>query len=101
MITRLTLLGWIFAAPAMAASLVLSNDPATGGPIMDAAGNMMMFTTPRPDFKHGNIVFFSPSLSYLPTPGFRFTVSPSVRMYEPLQGPSPAWTLDVSVQHTF
>ena len=32
MITRLSLLGWIFAAPAMAASLVLSNDPATGGP---------------------------------------------------------------------
>ena len=32
MITRLTLLGWIFAAPAMAAGLVLSNDPATGGP---------------------------------------------------------------------
>ena len=32
MITRLTFLGWIFAAPAMAASLVLSNDRATGGP---------------------------------------------------------------------
>ena len=32
MITRLALLVWAVAAPAMAASLVLSNDSATGGP---------------------------------------------------------------------
>jgi len=76
-------------------------DPATGGPIMDTNGNMAMFVTPRPDFKHGNIVFFSPSLSYIPTPGSRFTISPSLRVFEPRQGPSPEWTLDLSLQHTF
>lgn len=76
-------------------------DPATGGPLMDGAGNMLMFMTPPPDFRHGNIVFFSPSLSYIPTPGFRFTASPAVRVFEPKQGPSPAWTVDLTVQHTF
>lgn len=76
-------------------------DPATGGPIMDASGNLVMFVTPRPEFKHGNVVFFSPSLSYIPAPNFRFTLSPAVRILEPRQGPSPAWTVNLSVQHTF
>ncbi|HEY3326646.1 MAG TPA: transporter [Novimethylophilus sp.] len=76
-------------------------NPATGGPIMDAGGNVVMFTTPRPDFNHGNVVFFSPSLSYIPSPSYRITVSPAIRIIEPNQGPSPAWTLDLSVQHTF
>lgn len=76
-------------------------DPATGGPIMDAAGNAVMFTTPRPDFKHGNVMFFSPSLSYIPAPNYRITASPAIRIVEPSQGPSPAWTFDLSVQHTF
>jgi hypothetical protein len=76
-------------------------DPATGGPIMDAGGNLVMVTTPRPDFKHGNVVFFSPSLSYIPSPNFRISLIPAVRIIEPDRGPSPAWTLDLSVQQTF
>jgi hypothetical protein len=37
MIIRLTFLGWIFGAPAMAASLFLSNDPTTEGPLKFAS----------------------------------------------------------------
>lgn len=76
-------------------------DPATGGPIMDAGGNIVIFTTRRPDFKHGNVLFFSPSLSYIPRPEFRFSLIPAVRIVEPDQGPSPAWTVDVSAQYSF
>ncbi|AYH42174.1 hypothetical protein CDA09_02030 [Azoarcus sp. DN11] len=76
-------------------------NPATGGPVMDASGNLVMFVTPRPDFKYGNVVFFSPSLSYIPAPSYRITASPAVRIAEPDQGPSPTWTFDLSVQHTF
>lgn len=43
-------------------------DPVTGGPIMDEAGNLIMFNTPRPDFKHGNTLFFGPSLILTPRP---------------------------------
>lgn len=76
-------------------------DPSTGGPIMDSLGNMVMFTTARPDFKHGNILFFSPSLSYIPSPGTKFFVSPAVRIIEPHSGPSPEWTLMFGVSNTF
>ncbi len=79
----------------------LERDPMTGGPVMDSRGNNVMFTTARPHFKHGNIMFFSPSLSYIPAPAIRFTVSPSIRIHEPYQGPSPAWTIDLSAQYTF
>ncbi len=76
-------------------------DPATGGPLMDAGGNLVMVVTPRPNFKHGNVVFFSPSLSVIPAPNFRLSLSPSVRIIEPNKGPSPAWTFDLSMQHSF
>lgn len=76
-------------------------DPTTGMPIMDANGNMALFVTERPEFKHGNVVFFSPSVSFIASPAFRLTLSPAVRIHEPRQGPSPAWTLDISAQHTF
>lgn len=76
-------------------------DPATGGPIMDASGNIVMFTTARPDFKHGNITFFSPSLSYIPAPNSRITATPAFRISQPDEGPSPRWTFNLSVQQTF
>lgn len=76
-------------------------DPANGGPVMDAGGNLVMFITGRPEFKHGNVMFFSPSLSFIATPSFRLSLVPAIRIVEPKQGPSPAWTLDISMQHTF
>lgn len=76
-------------------------DPATGGPIMDDSGNMAMFTTARPDFKHGNILFFSPSITYFPSPGTKFFVSPAIRIMEPHSGPSPEWTLMFGLSNTF
>lgn len=79
----------------------LERNPMTGGPVMDSSGNNVMVTTGRPDFKHGNVVFFSPSLSFIPSPATRFTLSPSIRIHQPFQGPSPAWMIDLSAQHTF
>lgn len=76
-------------------------NPATGGPIMDGAGNMVMFTTGRPDFKHGNVVFGSPSLIFVPTPNVRLFVSPSYRILEPDKGPSPEWMVNFGATITF
>ncbi len=76
-------------------------DLATGMPIMDASGNLVMFTTPRPAFKHGNMLFFGPSLILTPRPSIRFTVSPAFRISEPEQGPSPQWTLSTAMTYTF
>lgn len=76
-------------------------DPATGGPVMDAAGNMVLFTTPRPDFEHGNATFFSPSLVFIPSPNTRIFVSPAIRILEPERGPSPEWMLSIGATFTF
>lgn len=76
-------------------------DTATGGPKMDADGNMLMFVTDRPDFKHGNILFASPSLIFTPSPNIRFNISPAVRVSEPEEGPSPEWTLMIGLSNTF
>ncbi len=76
-------------------------DPATGMPIMDATGNLAMFVTPRPAFKHGNMLFFGPSLILVPRPGTRITLSPAFRISEPKQGPSPQWTMSSAINYTF
>lgn len=76
-------------------------DPASGMPIMDAGGNLVMFLTPRPAFKHGNILFFSPSVILVPRPGTRLTLTPALRVSEPNQGPSPKWTLSTAITTTF
>jgi len=76
-------------------------NPATGGPIMDAAGNNVMFTTRRPNFKHGNFTFISPSLIFIPAPNTRLFISPSFRIVEPDKGPSPQWMVTVGGTFTF
>lgn len=76
-------------------------DPVTGGPVMDANGNIQMFVTPRPSFAHGNITFFSPSVILLPAPNFRLFINPTVRLLQPNQGPSPAWTFAVGQTITY
>lgn len=76
-------------------------DPATGMPMMDATGAMQMFVTPRPSFNHGNIIFASPSLIFVPSPNVRLYANPSIRIREPEQGPSPAWTVTVGQSVTF
>lgn len=76
-------------------------DPATGGPFMDASGNLLMFVTPRPDFEHGNQVFFSPTLVYTPRPATRFTLSPSYRLIQPRRGGSPRWMFSAGITQIF
>lgn len=76
-------------------------NPATGGPIMNAGGNIVMFETKRPDFKHGNILFLSPSISFIPAPNTRLFVSPAFRILEPDKGPSPRWTVTAGATFTF
>lgn len=76
-------------------------DPATGGPVMDAAGNMVMFTTTRPDFKHGKFTFFSPTLIFVPRPNVRIYAGPSFRIVEPEEGPSPRLMVNLGIVHTF
>lgn len=76
-------------------------DPATGGPIMDANGNVVLFTTKRPDFKHGNVTFVSPSLIFIPVPNARIFISPAFRIVEPDTGPSPQWTVTGGITYTF
>lgn len=76
-------------------------DPATGGPIMDAGGNMVLFTTGRPDFEHGHALYVSPSLIYVPTPNVRLFVSPAYRVLEPDKGPSPEWMVNFGITVTF
>lgn len=76
-------------------------DPATGGPIMDASGNIVMFTTRRPDFKHGPVAFFSPSVVFIASPSARIFLSPAYRILEPSEGPSPRWTMTFGTTWTF
>lgn len=56
---------------------------------------------PRENFKYGNVLFFSPSLIYTPSPQFRFFVSPEIRVLEPDEGPSPAFSLLTGITVTF
>lgn len=72
-----------------------------GMPIMNPDGSLKMFTTPRPPFEHGTVVFLSPSIVIIPKPSLRLTVSPMIRVYEPNQGPSPAFRLVFGTTTTF
>lgn len=74
---------------------------ANGMPIMDASGNLQMFLTARPPFEHGTVMFLAPSIVFLPKSPIRLAVSPLVRVYEPLAGPSPRFRLMVSLSNTF
>lgn len=76
-------------------------DPVTGGPVMDAAGNLVMFTTARPNFAHGNALYVNPSLIFLGAPNARFFASPAIRVVQPDQGPSPRWMLTAGQTFTF
>lgn len=72
-----------------------------GMPIMDSLGNLRMFTTPRPPFMHGTVLFVSPSVVFTPKAPIRITVSPLFRVYEPRQGPSPRFRLMMGITNTF
>ncbi len=72
-----------------------------GMPIMDASGNLQMFITPRPPFEHGTVLFLSPAIVFLPKAPLRITVAPLIRIYEPLQGPSPRFRLIFGLSNTF
>lgn len=72
-----------------------------GMPIMMPNGMLKMFVTPRPPFEHGTVMFLSPSLVVIPKPSIRLTVSPMIRIHEPLQGPSPAVRLVFGATTTF
>ncbi len=74
---------------------------AKGMPIMNADGTLKMFTTPRPPFMHGTVVFLSPSVVFIPKAPIRITFSPLIRVYEPLQGPSPRFRLMIGISNTF
>ncbi len=74
---------------------------ANGMPIMNPDGTLKMFTTPRPPFEHGTVMFLSPSLVIIPKPSLRLTVSPMIRVYEPNQGPSPAFRIVFGTTTTF
>lgn len=76
-------------------------DPATRLPIMNPDGSLKMFTTPRPPFEHGTIMFLSPSIILIPKSILRITLSPMFRIHEPLRGPSPAFRLVVGIQSIF
>lgn len=79
----------------------MDRDPATGGPLMDGAGNPIMVLTKRPNFAHGNMTFLSPSLIVIPSPNLRLFLTPSLRVLEPTQGPSPRWTVSLGQTFTF
>ena len=74
---------------------------ANGMPIMNPDGSLKMFTTSRPPFPHGTVLFLSPSLVIIPKSTLRLTVSPLVRLYEPNQGPSPRFRLVFGATTTF
>jgi outer membrane putative beta-barrel porin/alpha-amylase len=74
---------------------------ANGMPIMNPDGSLKMFVTPRPPFEHGTAMFLSPSLVIIPKSTLRLTASPLVRVYEPNQGPSPAFRLVFGATTTF
>ena len=72
-----------------------------GMPLMNPDGSLKMFITPRPPFEHGTVMFLTPSIVVLPKPSLRLTISPLVRVYEPNQGPSPAFRLVFGATTTF
>lgn len=74
---------------------------SNGMPIMNPDGSLKMFTTPRPPFEHGTVMFFSPSLVIIPKSTLRLTVSPMFRIHEPNQGPTPALRLVFGATTTF
>lgn len=76
-------------------------NPATGGPFMNSDGSLEMFITGRPNFKHGTVMFASPSLIIVPIPQARILISPAFRILEPTQGPSPAFMLTAGAEFTF
>lgn len=76
-------------------------DPDTRMPILNEDGSLRMFTTPRPPFEHGTVMFLSPSIIIIPKSSIRLTVSPMFRIYEPRQGPSPAFRLIFGIQSIF
>ncbi|MDA2926106.1 transporter [Acidobacteria bacterium AH-259-G07] len=76
-------------------------DPVTHMPIMNPDGTLKMFTTPRPPFEHGTIMFLSPSIIIIPKSSLRVTISPMFRVYEPKRGPSPAFRLIFGIQTIF
>lgn len=77
-------------------------DPATGGFIMDPVTMMpVMFTTARPNFEHGTVLFFQPSMIFTPTPQTRLIASPAFRILEPDKGPSPKFMISSSMEVTF
>ena len=76
-------------------------DPVTRMPIMNPDGTLTMFTTPRPPFEHGTVLFVSPSIIIIPKSSLRQTISPMFRVYEPERGPSPAFRLVFGIQTIF
>jgi len=56
---------------------------------------------PRANFKHGSVLFFSPSVVFIPSPQIRFFLSPEVRILEPNKGPSPAFAFTAGATLTF
>lgn len=74
---------------------------SNGMPIMNPDGSLKMFTTPRPPFMHGTVLFLSPSIVIIPKAPIRITFSPLIRVYEPLQGPSPRFRLMFGISNTF
>ena len=82
--------------------LIMHPEPdANSMPIMNTDGSLKMFMTPRPPFEHGTVMFLSPSLVIIPKSSLRLTVSPLLRVYEPNQGPSPAFRFVFGATTTF
>lgn len=82
--------------------LIMHPEPDVNGmPIMNPDGSLKMFITPRPPFEHGTVMFLAPSIVIIPKSSLRLTVSPLVRVYEPNQGPSPAFRLVFGATTTF
>lgn len=76
-------------------------DPATGGPVMDEDGNIVMFTTKRPPFENDVALFISPSLIFVPLTQVRVFAGPSFRILEPHRGPSPFFMFDTGMSVTW
>lgn len=74
---------------------------ANGMPIMNPDGSLKMFTTARPPFEHGTVIFFSPSIVIIPKSAVRLTISPMIRVHEPREGPSPAFRIVFGTTTTF
>lgn len=97
----LTLIGRTKQSERFPGLIMHPNADANGMPIMNPDGALAMFVTPRPPFVHGTVVFFSPSVVFLPKAPIRISLSPLIRVYEPRQGPSPAFRLILGLSNTF